>query len=75
MHCRIDTWGLIAICDQVEFLVCSISVLSVTLLQAVGLSSSIVPWIENLLTSLLAGSIAELGIRCTKRPYGLGKTL
>ena len=51
------------------------TVLSVTLLQAVGLSLLIVPWIKNSLVVLLAASIAELGIRHTKGPSGLGKTL
>ena len=69
--------GFIAICNQFEFLVCSMphTVLSVTLSQAVGLSSSIVPWVKNSLMALLVASIAELGIRCTKASSHLGKTL
>ena len=41
MHSRIDNWGLIAICNQFEFLLLYFprAVLSVTLLQAVGLFS------------------------------------
>ena len=77
-HGRIYTWGLIAICNQFEFLVqCMfrITVLSVTLSQAVGLSSLIVPWVKNSLMVLLATSIAELGIRRTKGSSGLGKKL
>ena len=51
------------------------TVLSVTLSQGVGLSSSIVPSVKISRTALLAASIAELGIRHAKGPSGLGKTL
>ena len=53
-----------------------LTVLSVTSSQAIGLRSLIVPWIKiHLAKVLLATSIAELGIKHTKGPSGLGKAL
>ena len=46
---------------------------SVTLLQGVGLSSSIVPSVKISCTALLEVTIAGLGFRHAKTPSGLGK--
>ena len=75
MHCRIDTWALIAICEQVEFLVCYTYCFKCHLIANSGTVFINSAMGKNSLTVLLAASIVELGIRRTKEPSGLGKTL
>ena len=53
------------------------TVLCVTLLQGVGLSALIVPSVKvsRMASTIMTASTAELGIRNTKGPSGLGTTL
>ena len=75
MHGRMIPGDLLQFVTSLNSWYVLCTVLSVTLSQAVELSSSIVLWVKNSLMALLTTSTAELGIRHIKGPYGLGKML
>ena len=75
---KLTPGDLLQFATSLNFWYVSCTVLSVTLSQVVGLSSSVIATMGKKLTyggTIIAASIAELGIRHTKGPSGLGKTL